>query len=86
VKTFRLYRDRDVSGVSGTGVVADGVQFDDGVVVIRWRGPQRSTVVWNSLADAIAVHGHGGATRIEFCGPDGTPGRGLRMPLVPRAA
>lgn len=65
-RLFQLARDRDVSGVSGTGVVADGVQFPDGVCVIRWRGERQSTVVWPSIEDVEVIHGHNGATRIEW--------------------
>lgn len=65
-KTFQLHRDTDVSGVSAAGVVADGAQFPDGTVVVRWRGEHASTVVWNDLASALAVHGHDGATRVVW--------------------
>lgn len=65
-RRFLLRRDEDVTGMSGTGDVADGVVFPDGATVIRWRGPRASTVVWRSLADAEAVHGHGGRTRIMW--------------------
>jgi hypothetical protein len=66
MKTFILYRDKDVSGVSGTGAVAEGVQFGDGVVVLRWRGEHASTVVWASIDDALAIHGHDGLTRVVW--------------------
>lgn len=65
MRAFRLHRDTDVSGVSGTGVVAEGVEFSDGTAVVRWIvGDHRSTVVWPSLAAVEAIHGHGGATRV----------------------
>jgi hypothetical protein len=63
-RVFHLQRDHDVSGVSGTGRVADGVLWPDGTVTIRWRGDRPSTVNWDRLADAEHVHGHQGATRI----------------------
>jgi hypothetical protein len=66
MRRFQLVRDRDVSGVSGVGVVAEGVEFTDGACVVRWHGEHRSTVVWGSVADALAIHGHGGATRVEW--------------------
>ena len=66
MRIFQLHRDHDVSGISGTGIVADGVVFPDGVTVIRWRGERRSTVVWQSVDDVEAIHGHGGATRIVW--------------------
>jgi len=68
VQTFRLERDVDVSGVSGTGIVADGCVFPDGVAVVRWRGARPSTVVWPSVEDVEAIHGHGGATRVVWVG------------------
>lgn len=82
MRYFELHRDDDVSGVSGEGVVADGVVFDlptdmtfpdglrlflpSGWVRLRWRGPRRSVVLWDSLGAAQDVHGHGGATRVVF--------------------
>lgn len=61
-RRFYLYRQTDHTGVSGTGVVAYGVQFHDGPVVVRWNGTHASTVVWANLDDALAIHGHNGAT------------------------
>lgn len=61
-----MVRDEDVTGVSGTGAVAQGVEFDDGTTVIRWCGDDRSTVVWADMAAAIRIHGHDGRTRFEF--------------------
>lgn len=36
-KIFKLIRNRDASGVSGTGRVLDGVVFHTGQVVVCWR-------------------------------------------------
>lgn len=63
---FGLYRHQDVTGVSGSGTVAYGVQFADGTVVIRWLGENPSTVVWASLDAAMRVHGHDGRTRVVW--------------------
>jgi hypothetical protein len=39
IQTFFLYRWEDVSGVSGTGVVAEGVRFGNGKCAVRkWSG------------------------------------------------
>lgn len=61
---FTLVRDADVTGVSGTGIVADGVIWPDGTVSVRWRGERPSIVHWANLDDVKAVHGHNGATQI----------------------
>lgn len=66
MRRFQLQRDVDVSGVSGTGVVALGVAFPDGTCVVRWLGERQSTVVWPSVEDVEVIHGHGGATRIVW--------------------
>lgn len=68
-RRFQLMRDVDHTGVSNTGLVADGVVWPDGSVAIRWRGQHASTVVWASLDDAMAVHGHGGHTRCVWLDP-----------------
>jgi|GEM_PF-6394194 len=68
-RLFALERDTDVSGISGTGRVADGVLWPDGTVTVRWRGQRPSTVNWNSIEDVAAINGHGGATRIVFAAP-----------------
>lgn len=65
-RRFVLYRHTDISHVSGVGVVAWGVEFPDGSVAIRWHGAHPSTVAWASVADAIAIHGHSGATEIQW--------------------
>ncbi|MFB7899965.1 hypothetical protein ACFC1B_26980 [Streptomyces xiamenensis] len=68
-RPFLLRRTTDHTGVSGIGTVATGAQFPDGTVVLRWRGPHASTVIWGSLDDALAVHGHDGATVPVFADP-----------------
>lgn len=65
-RLFDLYRHRDISGVSGTGVVAEGVQFSDGSVALRWPGTDPSTAVWPSVESVLKVHGHSGATEVRW--------------------
>lgn len=73
---FHLQRDTDITGVSGTGRVADGVIWPDGTATLRWKGDRASTVHWDHIGDAKAVHGHGGATRIVLDdNPEGRLGR-----------
>jgi hypothetical protein len=66
-RCFQIVRHIDVSGVSGTGVVAEGVEWSDGTVTLRWRGRYPTTTVWQDGVDAlIAVHGHDGASTIRW--------------------
>lgn len=66
MRRFELHRDNDPTGVSGTGVVAEGVEFHDGTVCLRWRGKQRSMVMWDRIDSVVAIHGHDGSTRIVW--------------------
>ena len=63
MRKFNLERLEDESGVSGTGVVAQGVIFNDGVCVMRWLTETPSTAVYANMDDLIAIHGHQGKTR-----------------------
>lgn len=72
MRRFELHRDEDVSGVSGVGVVAEGVAFsDDGPVAMRWRGAWPTSVVFHDrgVASLELIHGHGGRTRIVWLDP-----------------
>jgi hypothetical protein len=61
---LELVRTTDVTGVSGTGVVAYGVEFPDGRVVLRWCTGIDSTVLYDSITDVVHIHGHNGATEL----------------------
>lgn len=61
-KRFVLMRSQDVSGTSGVGRVADGVEFNDGTAVLRWNTEMSSTAIYKSLAELEGIHGHNGAT------------------------
>lgn len=65
-KRFHLERDTDLSGTSGTGIVAYGVEFPDGTCAMRWNTRVASTALYNSIADLTHIHSHEGATRVVF--------------------
>jgi hypothetical protein len=69
VRRFRLVRIEDVSGVSGTGLVAEGVEFNSGKVVLGWCSEIISLTIYDTLADMEAIHGHEGRTRIVWVDP-----------------
>lgn len=66
MRRFHLVRSEDPSGVSGTGNVAEGIEFTDGTVVIRWRGTYCSTVIWENIDAAMYIHGHNGLTKVVW--------------------
>lgn len=68
-RRFELHRHIDSTGVSGVGVVADGVAFTEAdVVVLRWRGKWPTTVALHErgIESVEAIHGHGGNTKIVW--------------------
>lgn len=73
IRRFALVRDYDVSGVSGTGLVAVGVVFPDGQAVMQWQSDLRSTAIYASVETLIAIHGHEGATRLVYVDLDQQP-------------
>lgn len=72
-RLFRLVRERDVTGVSGIGVVAHGVLWPDGTVALRWATRWASTGVYDSMEQVVEIHGHDGATVVEWLAPHATP-------------
>jgi hypothetical protein len=66
IRKFYLQRVEDESGVSGEGVVAVGVLFSNGKVVLAWNSMVRSVTIYDSVTDLDAVHGHHGKTKIKW--------------------
>ncbi|MEV5449992.1 hypothetical protein [Streptomyces sp. NPDC052535] len=70
-RPFVLRRDRDISDVSGTGIIADGVLFPDGHAAIHWRGRWPLTTPHPDGMDSIiAIHDHGGRGDLHVVWPD----------------
>jgi hypothetical protein len=66
VKRFLLNRLEDETGISGTGYVAEGVEFSSGKVAMRWRTETSSMAFYESIVDVDRLHGHSGRTVIEW--------------------
>jgi hypothetical protein len=77
MRRFELVRNEDESGVSGTGVVAEGVQFESGACVFEWFNEKNPNVntTQNGLTvkpgpdgvkDLLEVHGHDGRTELRW--------------------
>ncbi len=70
MKCFQMRRTEDETGVSGIGIVAEGVEFDNGKVALTWLANPllTSVAVYDRMDDLILIHGHGGKTTIEVIG------------------
>lgn len=71
---FQLNRLEDEGGVSGKGVVAEGVVFRNGKTVLSWVTEHTSVAVYDSIQTVEKIHGHNGKTLIVWL--DEVPGRG----------
>jgi len=76
LKLFHLYRIEDLSGVSGTGPVVEGVVFTNGWCALRWMSRRSTVCFYQSIEDVRNIHGHGGKTELIL--HDFEPLRGTR--------
>jgi hypothetical protein len=67
--TFTIHRTEDPSGVSGTGVVAEGWETSRGQVVIAWLSDTPSICIYADVRDVERVHGHHGKSQIVWDTP-----------------
>jgi hypothetical protein len=66
MRTFKLLRLIDESGVSGVGYVAQGVEFDNGQCALYWVTEPSSMGIYQSIEDLTSIHGHSGKTEVVF--------------------
>jgi hypothetical protein len=64
MRNFWLNRTKDISGVSGTGIVAEGTQYSNGWCALTWISKHTSGAWYASIDDLREIHGHNGATEI----------------------
>lgn len=69
-RRFHLERDHDVSGVSGRGRVAEGVEFSNGMCAMTFISQFHCVNVYANVKAVLQVHGHGGATRLVWDDPE----------------
>ena len=66
MRRFQLMREADESGVSGTGLVAEGVEFASGRVAMTWLSQYHVVNVVDNIKVVEALHGHGGKTKVVW--------------------
>lgn len=67
--TFTIHRYSDPTGISGTGVVAEGVEWSDGTVALRWLTATPSLCIYSDIRHIQAIHGHRGSSEIVWDDP-----------------
>ena len=58
MRRFYLFRKDDPTGVSGVDRVADGVEFDNGVVCLTWKSQFQSVTMFPSISLIEKLHTH----------------------------
>jgi hypothetical protein len=58
IQTFTVYRTDDETGVSGDGIVIEGVRLATGQCIVHWLypPPKGGIAIFDSMADFIKVH------------------------------
>ena len=64
----RAYLDRlkDISGISGTGKIAEVAVSSDGRVAVFWPEPFPSVAVFSNNKAMLGAHGHNGRTKLVY--------------------
>lgn len=76
VKPFYLLRKVDVTGTSGTGIVAMGAILPSGKVVMEWTASNHvSWNMYNNINDIDLINGHDGSSEIIMGDPVETKAR-----------
>ena len=65
-RRFVFIRDEDETGISGEGLVVEGVRYSDGRCAYRWMTEHQTDQLADSIDKLYAIHGHGGRTRVVF--------------------
>ena len=63
---FHLQRLEDETGISGTGIVAEGVQFSNGKCVLAWLTEFSSVGIYDNIDLVDKLHGHNSKTIIVW--------------------
>lgn len=65
-KLFKLIRNNDISGISGTGLVAYGCEFQYNFIVLFWIGSINSMTFHTSMSNIEHIHCHSGLSFIQY--------------------
>lgn len=72
LRRFVFSREEDVSGISGTGIVCEGVEFSDGTVALKWLSHTTSVAFYANVKQMLAIHGHQGGGVVKWIDADPT--------------
>lgn len=85
MRVGHILRHEDESGVSGTGVVAEWIEYSDGEVVVHWLSHTPSTNHYRNIKQLEQIHGHGGKTEMVTIWEEPKPERSADSEIVQEA-
>jgi hypothetical protein len=56
ITVFSLNREKDALGISGCGIIADGVIFPCGKVALCWRKDPITVVIHDNVDSVYSIH------------------------------
>lgn len=65
IKTYKLVRNKDVTGVSGTGIVGFIAELPSGRCVLEWISNHPTITIFNNIKEIELIHGHDGKSVIK---------------------
>lgn len=68
-RRFVLERADDFTGTSGTGTVAEGIEFSHGQCAVHWLSQLETVTVYANAVVVEKLHGHDGRTKIVWVDP-----------------
>ena len=66
MRRFQFHRREDETGISGVGIVAEGVVLSSGKTVVNWLTQYPTISIYENFADAEFLHGHDGKTEVVW--------------------
>ncbi len=86
-KVFYLVRIEDPSGISGTGIIAEGAQWSQGDATVKWNSEYPCFQWWpKGWQHTDVIHRHGGRTKIVWADdgpPPEAPGVDVNQDITP---
>lgn len=72
-RRFRIVRKTDVIGITGSGVICDGIEWPDGSATTKYRGPVISETSWPRGVEDLKgtlLNPKAGNTELVWCEDD----------------
>lgn len=66
MRRFYIHRKEDVTGMSGTGRVGDGIEFENGQVALTWKKELPSVTIFQSISVLERLHTHNGSHQTKI--------------------